>query len=101
MKYGVPVVATPLAVEGMHATDGADCMVASTPEEFVSKSLAVYTDCPLWARLVEGGYANLRQHFSYEHAKPILLQAYADVGHGPLDPRARGMCRPVPAGVAG
>ena len=34
MKLGVPVVATPLAMEGMHAADGQDCLLASDPAQF-------------------------------------------------------------------
>lgn len=37
MKLGVPVVATRLAMEGMHARDGVDCMVADSAEEFADK----------------------------------------------------------------
>lgn len=35
MALGVPVVATTIAVEGMHAVSGHDCMVAHTLEELV------------------------------------------------------------------
>lgn len=37
MAAGVPVVATPIAVEGMHATDGVDCLVAATAGDFARK----------------------------------------------------------------
>ena len=37
MKLGVPVVATPLAMEGTHGRDGDNCLVASDPAEFAAK----------------------------------------------------------------
>lgn len=43
MKYGVPVVATPLAVEGMFAQDGEECLIAWSAEEFAEKVI-VCTD---------------------------------------------------------
>jgi len=85
MKYGTPVVATPLAVEGMHATDGVDCMVGRSPEEFVDKLVKVYRDCDLWRRLVVGGRDNMRQHFSYEGAVPVVKELFTSVGAAPVD----------------
>ena len=41
MKYGTPMVTTPLAVEGMYASDGVDCMVATSPQGFADKVLQV------------------------------------------------------------
>ena len=43
MKYGTPVVTTPLAVEGMHASDSVDCMVGKSPQEFADKVMQVST----------------------------------------------------------
>jgi hypothetical protein len=37
MKYGTPVVGTPLAVKGMFASDGSDCMVGTTAKDFACK----------------------------------------------------------------
>lgn len=42
MKYGVPVVATPLAVEGMFAQDGEECLIAWSAEEFAEKVSCLY-----------------------------------------------------------
>lgn len=74
MKYGVPVVATPLAVEGMFPKDGEDCLVAASAQEFASKVVQAYTDWGLWERLVRGGHRNVKLHFSLERAKAMTLQ---------------------------
>ena len=74
MKLGVPVVATPIAIEGTGAQDGRECLVASDPEGFAAKVAQVYTDCALWGRLAEAGYRNVQRHFSREMGGPALLQ---------------------------
>jgi hypothetical protein len=38
MNYGVPVVATPVAIEGMHGQDGEDCLIAADPQQVASLS---------------------------------------------------------------
>lgn len=40
--------------------------------------MEAYTDCQLWERLVDGGHRNIKQHFSVEMARPVVLQ----VGRG-------------------
>lgn len=92
MNYGVPVVATRIAVEGMHVEDGRDCMVADNLESFAKKLVQVYTDCELWSHLVRGGYDNLNRYFSYETARQQLIEALTEVGRGPREPAARLTC---------
>lgn len=74
MKYGLPVVGTPIAFEAMFPTDGEDCMVAESAEEFADKLVQAYTDCALWAKLVKGGFINVRKNFGLKTARERLLQ---------------------------
>lgn len=37
MQLGVPIVATSIAVEGMHAEDGKHCLIGNTAEELAEK----------------------------------------------------------------
>lgn len=94
MKLGVPIVSTPLGVEGMHVQDGIDGLVARSPEEFARKAMEAYTDCRLWQRLMLGGYQNIKQYFSIEAARPAVLETVRQVGAGPqaLGPQ-RSKCR--------
>jgi GT2 family glycosyltransferase/glycosyltransferase involved in cell wall biosynthesis len=72
MSYGVPVVATPVAAEGMHSVDGENVLVASTAEDFARAVVRLYTDESLWTTLSRNGLANVRQHFSLEAARSTL-----------------------------
>ncbi len=75
MSYGVPVVATPAAVEGMHLADGYDVLVADHPQAFADAIVRAYTDEATWKRLSEGGVDNIRRHFSRDAAKRALAGA--------------------------
>ena len=75
MALGVPVVGTPVAMEGTETVDGRDCLIAESPQEFARKLVQVYTNCTLWSQLAEGGRANIRSHFSPQVARRQLQSA--------------------------
>ena len=72
MSHGVPVIATPVAVEGMQLVDGRDVLVASDAAGFVDAVLRLQRDEALWRQLSAGGQENVRQHFSPEAADATL-----------------------------
>jgi len=69
MSRGQPVVATPMAVEGMFAQAGSDVLVATTAEEFAAEVVRLYRDEDLWNRVSAAGLENVRQYFSVETAR--------------------------------
>ena len=69
MSRGQPVVATPMAVEGMFAQSGRDVLVAETEEDFASAIVRLYRDEELWNRVSAAGLENVRQYFSVETAR--------------------------------
>jgi glycosyltransferase involved in cell wall biosynthesis len=83
MSRGLPVVATSIAVEGMHLRDGDDVLVADTAEQFADAVARVYTDEALWNRLAHGGLANVERHFS-PRAAAASLEALFRMADGRL-----------------
>ena len=69
MSRGQPVVATPMAVEGMFAQSGRDVLVAETAEDFAAEVIRLYRDENLWNRVSAAGLENVRQYFSVETAR--------------------------------
>ena len=69
MSRGQPVVATPMAVEGMLAKPGRDVLVAETAEEFAAEVVRLYRDEALWNRISSLGLENVRRYFSVETAR--------------------------------
>ena len=74
MSYGLPVVATSVAVEGMHVRSGVDVMVADDAAAFAAAIRRVYDDAALWTTLSERGLANVHEHFSFAAARAALAR---------------------------
>jgi GT2 family glycosyltransferase/glycosyltransferase involved in cell wall biosynthesis len=72
MSYGLPVVATSVAVEGMHVEIGDDVLVADDAAAFAGAIVRAYGDEVLWNRLSERGLENVRRHFSLEAARAAV-----------------------------
>ena len=65
MAFGVPVVATSLAVEGMGLTDHEDVLIADEPEDFAVRLIELYESEELWNRLSENGIRKTRELLFY------------------------------------
>ena len=76
MSYGQPVVATPIAIEGMHAQAGRDVLVAADAEGFAREVVRTYTDEALWRMLSDNGVENVRRHFSFEAAREAVRKLF-------------------------
>jgi len=74
MAHGQPVVATSIAVEGMHLVDGEEVLVADTPTAFAAAIVRLYRDEALWERLSQAGMANVARHFSFDAARAALAR---------------------------
>ena len=72
MAFGVPVVATSVAVEGMELTSGKDVLVADEPEEFARALVTLYESPELWNRLSQNGVEKTRSLYSTEVARERL-----------------------------
>ncbi len=77
MSHGVPVVATPVAAEGMHLVDGENVLIAEDADAFAAAALRLHADAELWLRLSDGGLDNVRRYFSFEAARTTLMQVLA------------------------
>ncbi|MGE4366292.1 glycosyltransferase, partial [Thermomonas sp.] len=78
MAHGLPVVATPLAAEGMQLTDGHDILLAAEAPAFAQAVLRLHTDAALWQRLADNGRAHVARHFSPEVARPLVRRLLLD-----------------------
>ncbi len=72
MSYGQPVVATPIAIEGMFAEAGRDVLVAEAPQDFAREVVRACRDEALWLSLSDHGLANVERHFSFESARAAI-----------------------------
>jgi GT2 family glycosyltransferase/glycosyltransferase involved in cell wall biosynthesis len=78
MAFGVPVVATSLAIEGMELQDREDILVADEPEEFARALIELYESEELWTRLSENGIMKTRTLYSTDAARKRLESLFSD-----------------------
>ena len=64
--YGVPCVATPMAVEGMGLTAGLNVLVGESPEAFASAVCDAYQNASLWQTLSTEGLKFAVEHYSVD-----------------------------------
>jgi len=67
--YGIPCVATDIAVEGMNLTNGHNIMQANTPEEFAQAVIRTYSDEQLWMKLSHNGLKFIKEYYSFDVIK--------------------------------
>ena len=68
MAFGVPVVATSLAVEGMDLSDRKDVLVGDDSASFARVLIEVYEDEELWQRISQNGLEQTKARYSREAA---------------------------------
>ena len=78
MGFGVPVVATSVAAEGMALTNRQDVLIADTAEEFAGAVIELYQSEDLWARVSEKGLETNPKRYSSETARKQLSRLLND-----------------------
>lgn len=78
MGFGVPVVATSLAVEGMGLSDREDILIADRPEDFAQALVELYQSEKLWSRLSENGVRKTHAFYSPEAVCQKLEFLFSD-----------------------
>jgi GT2 family glycosyltransferase len=76
MSYGLPVIGSTVAVEGMKLTDGLDVLVADTPDDIAACYLRLMQSESLWTSLSDRALANVELHFSPSAALETLRRTF-------------------------
>jgi glycosyltransferase involved in cell wall biosynthesis len=80
LSYGLPCVATSLAVEGSILETGADILVADMPEAFALAVQRLYRNEDLWNALSERGLTFMKAHFSFDAGRQNLGNLLRNLG---------------------
>jgi glycosyltransferase involved in cell wall biosynthesis len=78
MAFGVPVVATSLAIEGMELQDREEILVADEPENFARALIELYESEELWKRLSQNGISKTQELYSTDAARTKLEFLFSD-----------------------
>ena len=85
LAFGVPAVATSVAVEGMQLKDGEHVVVADTPQQFAAKLVDVYTSQGRWAGLSRRGRELMLKKYSpavgQQRIARLMKSLHADNKH--------------------
>ncbi len=65
MAVGVPVVATPAAIEGIEVQDGEEVLVARSREEFATQVIRLLTDHELRKFIMKKARNKMNQHYNW------------------------------------
>jgi GT2 family glycosyltransferase len=75
LSYGIPVVSTPLGIEGTEIVHDEHVLVADAPEDFAKAVLHLYREPGLWQRLSKAGQDLVKESLSLEKGKVKLAHA--------------------------
>ncbi|MGD9021625.1 MAG: glycosyltransferase, partial [Lysobacterales bacterium] len=76
MAHGQPVVATPIAAEGLFVEHEKECLLAGDAESFAREVIRLYQDEALWRKLSDASARNVEEHFSMAAARDRLAALF-------------------------
>ena len=79
MAHGIPCVMTPVAAEGIGLRHGHDCMIATTPAEWIEAIMKLYHDDACWQAVSENARAYTRDRFSFQRGRKQMRAAFEAV----------------------
>jgi GT2 family glycosyltransferase len=80
ISHGTPCVLSPVAAEGTGLTDGVDCLIANSAEEWADRVTRLYTDEALWNRISVNAFELARTRYSFGEGKSIFGTGLAMAG---------------------
>ena len=84
MAIGLPVVATPVAAEGMSLIHGENILVADGAKSFADAVARLYCDEDLWVRISKGAINFAKDNWGAEAAWNILANIISDLNIKPI-----------------
>jgi len=79
MAAGLPVISTPVGVEGLGVQDGIHVLIARDPHEFVTKTVEIINNNALYHDIQSQAYKHVKQNFSWKAIAKKLEKVYKEV----------------------
>jgi glycosyltransferase involved in cell wall biosynthesis len=79
MNRGLPIVAHPLALEGIKVVKDQHVLVARTPAEFAAETLRLLNSQPLRKALASAAFQHVREQYAFTEISRNLATRYSDV----------------------
>jgi glycosyltransferase involved in cell wall biosynthesis len=82
LSYGVPVVGSSIAAEGMELQPEESLLVADTPHDIADQVIRLCQDDALWRRLSRNGHQAFIERFSLAAGAPRVLAVFDELTRG-------------------
>jgi GT2 family glycosyltransferase len=79
LSYGLPIVATPIAVESFPLTHRKDVLVAGNEHSFADAVIELYTSKTLWETLSHNGMKFVARHFSIDSCRQAFIDVFQSI----------------------
>jgi len=79
MAYGVPVVATVCAAEGMGLVDGQNVVIEDNPDEMARKIIELYRDESRWLKLSEQSMAFVEDNYDSKMGRKRVVEMVGNI----------------------
>jgi glycosyltransferase involved in cell wall biosynthesis len=80
LSYGLPMVASTIACEGIGLEDDTNILIADDPAEFAEKVIRLYTDATLWNRLSTAGFEKVNRDYSAAATRSYFEHLFMSLG---------------------
>lgn len=80
LGYGVPIVMSTIAAEGMGLQNGDEALIADDPMDFAEAVIRLHSDSALWDRLSSHGAEAARRLFSIEVSETAYRAIFRQLG---------------------
>jgi len=79
MSYGLPVIASKIAAEGIPVVNGQNIVVVEEEKDWIEAVSKLYMDEELWDELSVGGLQLIHDHYSKSIVKEKVAQLIKDI----------------------
>ena len=83
LRFGVPIICTPIAAEGMGLQHNLNVLIADSPTLFAEHIRTAHNNCSMWNSLSMKGKAHVLNFFSTQIARRNLVELLKTVGESP------------------
>ena len=80
LSYGLPMVASSIACEGIGLDNEINILIADEPAEFAEKVVRLYADAALWNRLSTSGFDKVNRDYSTAATRSYFERLFTSLG---------------------
>jgi hypothetical protein len=77
LLYGLPIIGSRAAIEGMHMVDDENVLAANSVAEYRAQIERLAEDPDLWHKLRTNGFELIRRHFGRDNARSMLEDMFS------------------------